>query len=220
MKTGICYVVGAGDCYQPILLPTERDYVIAVDGGYDTLRTQGIKPDIMIGDFDSVQSLVTEKNIIKLKPEKDDTDMFYSVDYGAKLGYTTFYLYGGTGGKRISHTIANLQLLAHNPSLHCFLFDRDEVTFVLANGQVSFGEGCTGYLSVLSVSDVSNGVWEKGLKYELENATLTNCYPLGVSNEFTGKESFISVEKGLLLISTEKENVSKIKFTKKTGNDS
>lgn len=213
-------MVGAGDCYQPILLPTERDYVIAVDGGYDTLQRQGIKPDVIIGDLDSIQSLVTEKNVIKLKPEKDDTDMLYSVNYGAKLGYTAFYLYGGTGGTRISHTIANLQLLAHNPSLHCFLFDRNEVTFLLADGQVSFREKCTGYLSVMSVSDESTGVWEKGLKYELENATLTNNYPLGVSNEFTGEESWISVEKGMLLISIEKENLSNLKFTKKTGNDS
>ncbi|MBD5087245.1 MAG: thiamine diphosphokinase [Clostridiales bacterium] len=217
MKTGICYVVGAGDCYQPILLPTDKDYVIAVDGGYDTLQSQGIKPDVIIGDFDSVQSVITEEKVIKLKPEKDDTDMLYSVNYGAKLGYTTFYLYGGTGGNRISHTIANLQLLSHNPFLHCFLFDRDEVTFLLANGQVTFMEECKGYLSVLSVSDESTGVWEKGLKYELENATLTNNYPLGVSNEFIGKKSFVSIKKGMLLISIEKENLSKIIFNEKTG---
>lgn len=205
-------MVGAGDCYQPILLPTDKDYVIAVDGGYDTLRIQGIKPDVIIGDFDSVQSVVTEQNVIQLKPEKDDTDMLYSVNYGAKLGYTTFYIYGGTGGKRISHTIANIQVLAHNPSLRCFLFDSEEVTFLLANEKVSFLEECEGYLSVLSLSDESIGVWEKGLKYELENAILTNNYPLGVSNEFIGKSSLISVRDGKLLISMENKNLTKITF--------
>lgn len=206
-------MVGAGDCYQPILLPTDKDYIIAVDGGYDTLRIQGIKPDVIIGDFDSVQSMVTEQNVIQLKPEKDDTDMLYSVNYGAKLGYTTFYIYGGTGGNRISHTMANIQLLAHNPSLRCFLFDREEVTFLLANEKVSFLEECEGYLSVLSLSDKSIGVWEKGLKYELEDATLTNNYPLGVSNEFVGKRSFISIKDGKLLISIEKRNLNKIIFS-------
>lgn len=205
-------MVGAGDCYQPILLPTDKDYVIAVDGGYDTLRSQGIKPDVIIGDFDSVQSVVTEQNVIQLKPEKDDTDMLYSVNYGAKLGYTIFYIYGGTGGKRISHTIANIQLLAHNPYLRCFLFDREEVTFLLANERVSFLEECEGYVSVLSFSDKSTGVWEKGLKYELEDATLTNNYPLGVSNEFVGKRSFISVKDGKLLISIENRNLGKFTF--------
>lgn len=205
-------MVGAGDCYQPILLPTDKDLVIAVDGGYDTLRTQGIKPDVVIGDLDSVQSVVTEKNIIQLKSEKDDTDMLYSVNYGAKLGYTTFYIYGGTGGSRISHTIANIQVLAHNPSLRCFLFDREEVTFLLTNGKVFFSEECEGYVSVLSFSEKSIGVWEKGLKYELEDAILTNNYPLGVSNEFTGKNSLISVKDGKLLISMENKNLAQITF--------
>lgn len=203
-------MVGAGDCYQPSILPTDTDYVIGVDGGYDTLRKQGIKPDAVIGDFDSVQSVINESNVVRLKPEKDDTDMLYSVNYGAEQGYTIFYIYGGTGGNRISHTIANLQLLAYNPSLHCFLFDRDEVTFLLSNGRVSFDKECSGYLSVLSVSDKCTGVWEQGLKYELENASLTNRYPLGVSNEFIGENSFISVEEGMLLISIEKNNLSKI----------
>lgn len=203
-------MVGAGDCYQPILLLKEEDYVIAVDGGYDTLKKHGIKPDVVIGDFDSVESAVPEENIIRLKPEKDDTDMLYSVDYGAKLGYTIFYIYGGTGGGRISHTIANLQLLAHNPSLRCFLFDREEVVFLLENGRVDFTDKCRGYLSVLSVSDESRGVWEQGLKYELQNDTLSNRYPLGVSNEFIGKESWISVEQGILVICMEIHNLAEI----------
>lgn len=205
-------MVGAGDCYQPILLPTDKDLVIAVDGGYDTLRTQGIKPDVIIGDLDSVQSVVIEQNVIQLKPEKDDTDMLYSVNYGAELGYTTFYIYGGTGGSRISHTIANIQVLAHNPFLRCFLFDREEVTFLLTNGKVFFSEECEGYVSVLSLSDKSIGVWEKGFKYELEDATLINNYPLGVSNEFIGKSGLISVKDGKLLISMENKNLAKIIF--------
>lgn len=215
MKTGICYVVGAGDCYQPILLPKHEDYVIAVDGGYDTLKKQGIKPDVVIGDFDSVESDIKEKNVIRLKPEKDDTDMLYSVDYGAKLGYKTFYIYGGTGGNRISHTIANLQLLAYNPSLRCFLFDREEVTFLLTNGRVDFSDKCRGYLSVFSISDESRGVWEQGLKYELQKERLKNNYPLGVSNEFIGGESWVSVEDGMLMISMEKDNLSHIAILEK-----
>ena len=205
-------MVGAGDCCQPILLPGKQDYVIAVDGGYDTLKKQGIKPDVVIGDLDSVKSTVTEENIVKLKPEKDETDMLYSIGYGAKQGYTVFYIYGGTGGNRISHTIANLQLLAYYPSLRCFLFDREEVTFLLSNGRVDFSKECRGYLSVLSASNKCMGVWEQGLKYELENAILTNQYPLGVSNEFMGKDSFVSVEEGMLFLSMEKSNLSQLSF--------
>lgn len=208
---GICYVVGAGDCEASIVGPQKEDYVIAVDGGFATLQKMGIQPDVVIGDFDSLGYEPEEKNIIKLKPEKDDTDLLYSVAFGEKKGYKRFYIYGGCGGSRISHTIANLQLLSHFSGLACYLFDKEEVTFLLSNGKVEFAEECQGYLSVFSVSDVSEGVWEQGLKYELENARLTRNYPIGVSNEFLRKKSFVSVEKGELLITTKIENLNYIK---------
>lgn len=37
------------------------------------------------------------------------------------------------------------------------------------------------------------------MKYELENAVLTNDFPIGISNEFIGEEAMISVEEGELV---------------------
>ena len=65
---------------------------------------------------------------------------------------------------------------------------------------ISFEKEMTGKISVFSLSDISEGVSIKGLKYGLENADLTNLFPLGVSNEFCGKPSEITVKSGLLLI--------------------
>ena len=58
----------------------------------------------------------------------------------------------------------------------------------------------SGYVSVIAHSERAEGVWLKGLKYELQDAVLTNSYPLGVSNELIGKEASISVKNGTLLI--------------------
>jgi thiamine pyrophosphokinase len=53
---------------------------------------------------------------------------------------------------------------------------------------------------VFSLSERSTGVYLKGVKYELDSACLTNTFPLGVSNEFIGKESSFCVGAGTLLI--------------------
>ena len=56
---------------------------------------------------------------------------------------------------------------------------------------------------MFSLSDTSKGVSEEGLLYSLNDATLYNDNPLGVSNEFIGNPSKISVKDGCLLIITE-----------------
>ena len=118
-----------------------------------------------------------------------------------RRGYREFILYGGTGG-RISHTIANIQLLTDlaEKSCHGILIGKDSWYRVIKNDEIYFDEQETGYLSVFCLGDVAEGVYETGLKYELENAVLTKEYPVGVSNEFTGMKSRVSVREGTLLL--------------------
>jgi thiamine pyrophosphokinase len=53
---------------------------------------------------------------------------------------------------------------------------------------------------VFSAGERAEGVTLKGLKYPLEDATLTCDYPLGVSNEFAGGPAEVTVRDGTLLI--------------------
>ena len=53
---------------------------------------------------------------------------------------------------------------------------------------------------MFSHSDISCGVTVSGLKYGLKNGTLKNTYALGVSNEFIGAKSEISVARGTLTV--------------------
>lgn len=200
-KTGICYIVGAGENYGVHFSPRADDLVIAADAGFQVLEQHGINMDLVIGDFDSLPFVPKHSEVITLKKEKDDTDMRAAVLEGLKAGYETFHIYGGTGG-RIEHTIANMQLLAELSSggKRGFLFGRDYIITALTNGTFVFPDHVSGYVSVFAHSDRAEGVWLKGLKYELQDAVLSNSYPLGVSNEFIGKESSISVKTGTLLI--------------------
>lgn len=202
----ICYVVGAGETQGFDFVPGEDDYVIAVDGGYRYLEQAGMRIDLVVGDFDSLQYRPQHPRVLVLNPEKNDTDMRSAILEGVRGGYDIFHIYGGTGG-RMDHTIANIQLLAElsRDGRQGFLFGGDYVLTALTDGALTFPGETKGYVSVFSHSDQAIGVSLSGLKYRLEGAVLQNTYPLGVSNEFTGAESMISVEKGTLLICYPKE---------------
>lgn len=211
MQNVICYIIGAGENYGLDFTPSADDFVIAADAGVRYLEQCGITADLVIGDFDSLDDIPAHPNTKVLSPEKDDTDMFAAVREGISAGYSVFYIYCGTGG-RIDHTIANLQVLTYlaQNDMQGFLFGKDDVITAITNRKIAFEPIRSGYISVFSHGEKSEGVYLHGLKYELENAVLTNTFPLGVSNEFIGKESSISVINGTLLIVMPKEAMEKM----------
>lgn len=197
----VCYVVGAGECGSLPIIKKENDLIIAADGGLKHLEKYGITPDIVIGDFDSFGAVPEGDNVICLKPEKDVTDLHAAVDAGLAKGCERFEFFGATGG-RLDHTVANVQLAASLSQegipvlIHGYGFGIAAIT----DGEICFDKNESGYVSVFAHSDECKGVSIKGLKYELDGAVLTNSFSLGVSNEFIGKESGISVENGTLII--------------------
>lgn len=211
MNNAICYIVGAGENYGLDFKPSSNDFVIAADAGIRYLEQNGISADLVIGDFDSLNDTPTHPNTMPLTAEKDETDMLAAVREGIKAGYSVFHIYGGTGG-RIDHTIANLQVLAYlaQNGMQGFLFGKDSIITAITNRKIAFDQILCGYISVFSYTEKSEGVYLHGLKYELKDAVLTNTFPLGVSNEFVGKESSISVNSGTLLIVFPKESMARL----------
>lgn len=197
----ICYIVGAGECKKLDFTKKDGDIVIAADGGYKYLKQSGIKPDIVIGDFDSLGKEPEGEKIIRLKPEKDVTDTYAAVSEGIKYGYSRFNIYGASGG-RIEHTLANIQLIASLSAkkMQASIFDGSTVITAITSGTLRFDSAYNGYISVFAHSDKCTGVCLRGLKYPLENAELSNLFPLGVSNEFLGVESEIVIGSGTAII--------------------
>lgn len=197
----VCYIVGAGDCPELNINKKDGDIVIAADAGVNHLKRAGVIPDCIIGDFDSLGMKPDGENVIVLKPEKDITDMHAAVEIGIEKCFSEFVIYGATGG-RLDHTFANFQLLASLAARGMKAVIKDGKTEITAvhNSSVSFGAENKGYISVFAHSDVCKGVTIKGLKYELEEAEMKNTFALGVSNEFIGRESIISVKEGILIL--------------------
>lgn len=196
-----CYIVGAGESNPLSFIPKEKDLVIAADGGYDHLIKSGINPNIALGDFDSLGYIPKGIEIIKHPAVKNDTDTMLAVKYAYDLGYRRFVFFCCLGNA-LDHTLANIQIgqwLSNKNAVGIFAGNGYCLT-TLKNGKIEFDEKCKGRISVFSVGSKALGVTEKGLRYSLDNAEISTDFPLGVSNEFTGKKSIISVDSGTLLI--------------------
>ena len=183
-----------------------EDCVIAADGGLEHTRKLGIRPDVILGDFDSLGYAPEGANVFPV--EKDDTDAMLAVRHGLSKGCDTFFLYGSLDGPRLDHTIANFQTLQFLTDRGAvgYLIGKDFMLTVLKDGTLRFPAAAAGTVSVFCMGSDARGVMIRGLHYPLENGTLTAGFPLGVSNHFVGKEAEISVEDGSLLILWDRKN--------------
>lgn len=207
---GKCIVIGAGDLTVCTLEVTEKDFVIAVDGGLGYCSILGVEPDLILGDFDSVSPEEAKEvealerqipeRILRLPREKDDTDMLAALKEGLRRDYRDFRIYGGTGG-RFDHTLANIQCLLYLKKHGAvgYLVDGTGMIMVLMDESVEFQKGLEGYLSLFSLTEEAVGVTIRGMKYPLERAVIRNDFPIGISNEFMGEAAVISVERGQLV---------------------
>ena len=197
-------IAGAPNADTAFLAQTVQpeDYLICADRGYAAATAAGLRPDLIVGDFDSYGgALPDDCEVVRLCPEKDDTDMMIAVKEGLRRGFSRFALFGGLGG-RLGHTLANIQTLAYlsKQGARGFLCGERETVAAVTDGTVSFSATHTGYISVFCLDEPARGVTLRGLKYPLNGAVLTASVPLGVSNEFTGTASSVTVENGTLVI--------------------
>lgn len=198
-----CFIFGASPEKVAPIKAQRGDLVIAADGGYDKLKALGIKPDLLLGDFDSIEAGAAETDAEQLRypVEKDDTDMLLAVKTGFERGYEVFVIYGGVGG-RLDHTLANVQTLAYiaRRGGRGYLMGNGFVITALYNDELLLSASKRGNISVFAHGGDARGVTLEGLKYPLKNAVLSCDVPLGVSNSFTGVPSRVSVEDGVVIV--------------------
>lgn len=202
-----CFVFAAGTFYGLRQRPGQAgDLVIAADAGYQVCLREGIVPDLLLGDFDSMDPPADFSHIRRLPVEKDDTDTLAALRTGLEAGCTDFFLYGGTGGKRLDHTLANLQslLFLRRRGARGWLYGNDFLWTVIENEALEVpGKVEWGLFSAFCLGDRAEGVDETGLQYPLENGVLTPDFPIGVSNHITAPPARISVRKGALAVGWE-----------------
>ena len=140
---------------------------------------------ILLGDFDSMDQPADFDRIRRVPVEKDDTDTMLAVKTGLEQGCGEFYLYGGTGGKRLDHTLANLQTLLYlrRHGARGYLYDNDFVWTAIENESLTVERTVEwGLLSVFCLGAPASGIDERGVQYPLTKAALSAEFPLGISN--------------------------------------
>ncbi len=201
-----CVIFCAAE-FDSLAQPLEQeDLIIAADGGLRHLQRLGIRPDVILGDFDSLGYIPEGANVFPV--EKDDTDAMLAIRHGLKLGCRQFLLYGGMGGSRPDHTIANLQSLQYlaEHGARGYLVGKSHLITVAKEETVVFPSSAEGVLSVFCMGSDAEGVTLTGLKYPLTGGTLTSSFPLGASNHFTGQSAAVTVKSGCLLLLWDRKN--------------
>lgn len=200
MKT--CYIFSAVEMKNNFPKPDKDDLIIAADAGYLNVQKAGLRPDVIIGDFDSSKKPNTDTPIETFPILKDDTDTMLAIKYGFNSGYKRFEIYGGLGGERTDHTIANIQSLAYivDHGGEGILVGENETFALIKNSSIKLRSKKGKTLSVFAYGGIAEGISIKGAVYETDNLTLTPFFPLGVSNKFKENTSTVGVKNGCVLI--------------------
>ena len=187
-----CYIFCAGG-FETLAEPIGNgDYVLAADSGLKHLQALGIRPDGIIGDFDSLGYVPEGAQVFPVK--KDDTDSMLAVRRGLALGY-------------LDHAIANLQTLCFlaEHGAQGYLVGLTTIAAAVREQTLAFPETWTGTLSLFCFGRDST-VTLRGLQYELEKGVLTSRFPLGVSNHFVDKAATVTVHEGCVVALYDVEN--------------
>lgn len=196
-----CLIISGGE-FSPFDPPAPGEFVIACDRGYAYARRCGVRPDLVVGDFDSYGGDVDESIPVRRLPtEKDDTDTMSALRYALEQGYRELRLVCALGG-RLDHLLANLQAAVfaavHGASVR--IESADACILALHEGSLRLPRREGWSLSVFAADGLCRGVRIEGAKYTLREQDLTPSFPLGVSNEWAGDEALISVREGTMLV--------------------
>ncbi len=200
MKT--CYIFSAVEMKNNFPKPGKDDLIVAADAGYLNVQKAGLRPDVIIGDFDSSKKPNTDTPIETFPVLKDDTDTMLAIKYGFNNGYKRFAIYGGLGGERTDHTIANIQSLAYivDHGGEGLLVGENETFALIKNSSITLHSEKGKTLSIFAYGGIAEGISIKGAVYETDELTLSPFFPLGVSNKFKENTAAVGVKNGCILI--------------------
>ncbi|MBP3921763.1 MAG: thiamine diphosphokinase [Ruminiclostridium sp.] len=200
-----CYIIcGGPETFNNVAIDDDS-YIICADSGYDKALSAGITPQLVIGDFDSIEAVPVGVKVIKAPTHKDDTDTMLAIKTAISDGYTDITLLSAFSG-RMDHSIANLSALCYisEQGITGRIIGDSCSAYYLKNDKLTLSPEKNRYLSVFADTE-SAIVSIKGAEYEVENYTMRKSFPIGVSNEFTKTDCTITAHSGAVFVLTVKK---------------
>lgn len=183
------------------------DYIIGVDKGAEYLYEASLRPDLILGDFDSADHQVIDKfyrdtsvEVRSFIAEKDETDTHLAIIEAIHMGSSHIDILGGIG-TRMDHTLANLHILMIplEKGVICRIINENNM-ISLIDSSIHLRKNDYKYLSLIPLTNTVSGITTKGLKYELDGYTMNKGVSIGISNELLDNEVTISICEGILII--------------------
>lgn len=162
--------------------------VIVLDSAIERVLNLGIKPDVLLGDFDrDFDSEFYKKKYYPLEivptPNQYKTDLEKAFDYLIEKGHQRANVIWATG-KRADHTITNItNIVAYRNHLNITILDNHSRVFLLPKKFKQWYAANT-IISLIPIGKVSK-ISTKNLFYSLNNEDLTIGYRTGSSNHVT-----------------------------------
>ncbi len=185
--------------------------IVCADAGLRHLHELGVSPDLLVGDFDSGFEPSGAGEIIRLIPEKDDTDTMHALSVVMERGCKTVWIACATGG-RLDHLLANLSLCeyAAERGCSCHILDAQNLVQFMAAGQTVHISREMGYryFSIIPLDKYLQGLTIHGAKYPVEAAAVDRSQVYTVSNEVTENEAILRTESGSALVICSKDRTN------------
>lgn len=183
----------------------ENDFIISADGGLRYIRTLNLKPNLVVGDLDSINNddvkflTINNIEILKFPREKDQTDLEIAVRESVKRNYRNILIIGALGG-RIDQTLANLGLIASFSNNKVQIkFDDGQERIMLIQDQFLLSGKKGDTVSLIPLCLPVKGITTQGLKYSLNGESLLPYQTRGISNEMLGDSAKIEITSGTML---------------------
>jgi len=167
---------------------TAADMVVAADGGARFLLEQGVRPDVVVGDFDSLPAADVERleaagvELVRHPVRKDRTDGEMAVDEALRRGAAELVLVGALGA--LDHTLGHLAILrrlAARGVAARLAAPRLTVRVLVAPDETRLDAPAGSRVSIVTLQGDAL-VSLQGLVYELDRGVLPRDACLGLGN--------------------------------------